>query len=225
MKSVKATGLVVIGGATALYLMFGRRWQLTWGASANEQHSPLPGDALIGRADMTATRAISVRSSADHVWPWIAQVGQGRGGMYSYDTLENLVGCDIHSADRIVPEWQNVAVGDSVRLAPEVSLVVSTVERGRALVLSGGVPVANSVPAYDFTWSFVILDGPDGSVRLVVRERYRYKRAWARLLVEPIEIVSFVMSQKMLRGIRDRAEAVAREHQRESTPQDRTSHR
>jgi hypothetical protein len=169
-------------------------------------------DELIGQADLTATRAISIRCSADHVWPWIAQIGQGRGGMYSYDALENLVGCDIHSADRVVPEWQSVAVGDSVRLAPEVSLTLSAVERGRALVLSRGIPVGNSAPPYDFTWSFVILDGPEGYVWLLARERYRYKRVWARLLVEPIEIVSFVMSQKMLRGIRDRAEFVTEGH-------------
>jgi hypothetical protein len=63
------------------------------------------------------------------------------------------------------------------------------------------------VPApYDFTWAFVVEDRPDGSTRLVVRERYAYTRRWARLLVEPVAVVSFLMSQKMLRGIRDRAE-------------------
>jgi hypothetical protein len=127
--------------------------------------------------------------------------------MYSYDALENLVGCDMHSADRIVPEWQSLAVGDAVRLAPEVSLMVAAVEHGRALVLSGGVPVGSLPPPYDFTWSFVIQDAPNGQARLLVRERYGYKRAWACLLVEPTEIVSFLMTQKMLRGIRDRAEA------------------
>lgn len=209
MKPWKATGLVAVSGIMALYFTFGRRWQLNWGANVSEQHSPLPGDELIDRADLTATRAINIRCSADHVWPWIAQIGQGRGGMYSYDVLENLVGCDIHSADRIVPEWQDIALGDAVRLAPEISLTVTAIERGRALVLSGGAPVGNTAPPYDFTWSFVIRDAPDGSVQLLVRERYVYKRAWARLLIEPTEAVSFLMSQKMLRGIRDRAESFA----------------
>ena len=63
----------------------------------------LPGDELMAYADLTATRAVTVRASADAVWPWIVQLGQGRGGFYSYDFLENLVGCDIHGADRIVP--------------------------------------------------------------------------------------------------------------------------
>jgi len=208
MRPVKAARLVMISAAAAWCLVRVRRWQLFFGATASEQERRLPGDDLIDRADLTATRAISIACAPDHVWPWIAQIGQGRGGMYSYDAVENLVGCDIHSADRIVPDWQNVVVGDAVRLAPEVSLSVAVVEQGHSLVLRGGVPVGNSAPPYDFTWSFVILDGPEGSARLLVRERYRYARVWARLLVEPIEIVSFVMSQKMLRGIRDRAESV-----------------
>src|SRR6478736_1605922 len=78
--------------------------------------------------EMTSTRAITVPTSAEHVWPWIVQLGQGRGGFYSYDFLENLVGCDIHSADRIVPEWQDVVVGDEVRFAPEVGLAVASLD-------------------------------------------------------------------------------------------------
>jgi hypothetical protein len=147
-----------------------------------------------------------VGAPAGQVWPWIAQLGQGRGGFYSYDFLENLVGCHIHSADRIVPEWQDAGVGDEIKLAPQVGLVVALLERGRSLVLRGGVPMGNTPPPYDFTWAFVLRDEPSGATRLLVRERYAYTRPWARLLAEPVEVVSFVMSQKMLRGIRDRAE-------------------
>jgi hypothetical protein len=155
---------------------------------------------------LTATRAITVRAGADSVWPWIAQLGQGRGGFYSYDCLDNLVGCDIHSANRIVSEWQGLEVGGEVRLAPEVGLVVASVEEDRSLVLRGGIRLGTVPPPYDFTWAFALRDQPDGTTRLLVRERYAYKRPWARLLVEPTEAASFVMSQKMLRGIRDRAE-------------------
>jgi hypothetical protein len=132
--------------------------------------------------------------------------GRGRGGFYSYDALENLVGCDIHSADRVVAEWQDVKVGDQVRLAPEVGLGVAVVEPGRALVLRGGVPMGAVPSPYDFTWAFVLRERPDGTTRLVARERYGYTRRWAPLLVEPVAVVAFVMSQRMLRGIRDRAE-------------------
>jgi hypothetical protein len=105
-----------------------------------------------------------------------------------------------------VPQWADVRIGDEIRLAPEVSLVVTLLELGQSLVLRGGVPIGNIAPPYDFTWAFTLRDAPDESTRLLVRERYAYKRSWARLIVEPAEAVSFLMSQKMLRGIKRRAE-------------------
>jgi hypothetical protein len=133
-------------------------------------------------------------------------MGQGRGGFYSYDSLENLLGCDIQSADRIVPEWQGVAVGDQVKLFPDGPLDVVAVEPERSFVIRGGVPMGNTAPPFDFTWAFVLSEQPEGTTRLLVRERYAYTQWWAPLLVEPAAMASFVMSQKMLRGIRDRAE-------------------
>jgi hypothetical protein len=161
------------------------------------------------RASITATRAITVAASADHVWPWIAQLGQGRGGFYSYDFLENLVGCDMHNADRVVPEWQSIAVGDDVRLHPEVALRVAAVEPGMALVLRGGIPMGTVAPPYDFTWAFAVRAQADGTTRLVVRERYAYTRWWSALLVEPVQLISFIMSRRMLLGIRRRAQSAA----------------
>jgi hypothetical protein len=199
-------GVTAIGGAAAAYMLLARLGHLRWGATDQESDEPLPGDHLIAKADLTATRAITIRASVDQVWPWIAQLGQGRGGFYSYDFLENLVGCDIHSADRIVPEWQKIAVGDEVRLAPEVGLVVALLEQGQSLVLRGGIPMGKTAPPYDFTWAFALRDQPDKTARLLVRERYAYTRPWARLIVEPAEAISFVMSKKMLRGIKGRAE-------------------
>ena len=198
----------VIGGASAAYLLAGRGRQLQWGTVGREASEPLPGDDLIAKPSLVATRAISVRAAADRVWPWIAQLGQAQGGFYSDDVLENLVGCQIHSAAHIVPEWQDVKVGDEVKLTPQVSLEVATVEPCRWLVLSGGVPMGNAPPPYDFTWAFVLKQQSDRTTRLLVRERYGYTRWWAPLLVEPVEVVSFVMHQKMLREIRDRAERV-----------------
>jgi hypothetical protein len=196
--------------ATVAYILVLRPRQLRWGATDEESEGPLPGDDLIENADLIATRAITIRASAEQVWPWIAQLGQGRGGFYSYDFLENLVGCDIHSADRIVPEWQDVVVGDEVRFAPEVGLAVASLDKGRSLVLRGGVPIGNTTPPYDFTWAFVLRDKPDKTTRLLVRERYAYTRTWARLIVELTEVLSFVMSQKMLREIKERAERPVR---------------
>lgn len=208
-RPAAAAGAAVIG-STAAYLLVVRPWQLRWGATDEERDATLAGDDLIPNPDLMATRAITVHASPEQVWPWIAQLGQGRGGFYSYDALENLVGCDIHSADQVVPEWQDLKVGDQVKLHPEVGLGVAVVEPGRALVLRGGVPMGTVPPPYDTTWAFVLREQPDGTTRLLVRERYAYTQQWAPLLVEPVAVVAFVMTQRMLRGIRDRAEQGSR---------------
>jgi hypothetical protein len=198
-----------MAGATAAGFLLARRWQLRWGATAQELAGPLPGDELIAPPDLAATRALTIHAPAERVWPWIAQLGQARGGFYSYDFLENLVGCNIHSADRVVPEWQAITAGDEVRLHPDVALEVAAVDPGRSLVLRGGVPAGDAPPPFDFTWAFALQPGPDGTTRLIVRERYGYTRPWARFMVEPVEVIDFVMTQKMLRGIRSRAEQAA----------------
>ena len=209
MRPRHKAGIAVVAGAAATGVLLGRRWQLRWGATAQELAGPLPGDELIAEPEMTATRALTVRAPAARVWPWIAQLGQGRGGLYSYDFLENLIGCDIHSADRVVREWQDIKAGDEVRLHPDVALEVAAVDPGRSLVLRSAVPDGNAPPPFGFTWAFALQPGPDGTTRLIVRERYAYTQPWARLIVEPVEVIGFVMTQKMLRGIRSRAERAA----------------
>ena len=210
MRRRYVTSVLAMGGAAAAYIRLARPRQLRWGATDQESDGSLPGDDLIANPDLTATRAITVHTSADQVWPWIAQLGQGRGGFYSYDVLENLVGCDIHSADQIVPQWQAITVGGQVKLHPEAGLGVAVVELGRALVLRGGVPMGAAPPPYDFTWAFVLREEPDETTRLLVRERYAYTQRWAPLLVEPVAVVAFVMTQRLLRGIRERAEPSGR---------------
>ena len=210
MKRRTKAALAVVATAKVAALAFVvRPWYLHWGATGPETAEPLPGDGLVPQADLVATRAITIAARPGQVWPWIAQMGQGRGGLYSYAAAENLIGCDMHSADTIVADWQEVAVGDDFRLHPDVALKVAVVEPGRALVISGGVPVGDAAPPFDFTWAFVLADRHDGTTRLLVCERYGYTRWWSALLVEPVEAVSFVMSQRMLRGIGERAESAA----------------
>jgi hypothetical protein len=196
---------VAAGGSIAALTLLGRRRLLRWGATDEEIAALQPGDELISDANVSATRAITIRRSPDVVWPWIAQLGQGRGGFYSYDSLENLLGFDIHSADRVVPEWQQIEVGNEVRFAPTVGLKVVIVDPGRALVIHGSLPIARR-PPFESTWAFILCEQADGTTRLLSRERYGYRRWWAPLIVEPTQAASFVMSRKMLLGIRDRAE-------------------
>jgi hypothetical protein len=206
MRRVAVATAIIATAAAAIRAV--RRASLRWGATPDELGMTLPGDDLLPAADLRATRAITIAAAPSAVWPWLAQLGQNRGGFYSYDWLENLVGVDIHTVDSIKPELQIRAVGDDVNLAAQVALSVVEFDEERALVLRGAVaPDGTGAGApYDFTWAFVLQPRSDGSTRLVVREQYAYLTNWAALLVEPVEMVSFLMTERMLRGIRDRAE-------------------
>ena len=206
--SRRGTAAPAIWGAAAGVLAVGvRNRLLRWGATRAEVGMTLPGDGLLRHAHLSSTRAIAVRAMPAAVWPWVAQLGQGRGGFYSYDGLENLVGCDMNSADEILPDLPPPVVGGEFRLHPDVALTVAVVETGRALVITGGVPMGTVPALYESTWAFILLDGPDGSTRLLTRERYLYLRPFAGVLLEPVALASFVMTERMLRGIRDRAES------------------
>lgn len=200
-------GVGLLAGVAVL-----RHRALRWGATQSELAVDLPGDGVLPGADVVATRGITVLAEPGAVWPWLAQLGYGRGGFYSYDALENLIGLDIHSADEVVEEWQDLAVGDQVHLAPPVGLDVLVADPGRALVLAGQPPQGEDAPVpYDFTWAFVLRPGPAvGTTRLVVRERYLCRTRSARPMVEAVAAVSTLMSERMLRGIRDRAEGSVR---------------
>jgi hypothetical protein len=204
VRRLLATG-VAIAGVAAVPWVRGRL--LRAGATVDEVGALLAGDDLLPDADLIATRAITIDAPPERVWPWVAQIGQGRGGFYSYDTLENLAGSHIHSAVTIVPEWQDVRVGDVVRLHPQLALEVAQVDAPHAFVIkSAPTTPSASPPPYDFTWSFVLDETADAGTRLVVRERYRYTTRNAALVAEPVAVASFVMTQRMLRGIRARAE-------------------
>jgi len=196
--------VALAAGSSAL-----RRWSLRFGATGDEAALSLPGDDRVPRPDLTATRAVTIAATPERVWPWIAQLGQGRGGFYSYTWLENLAGAKIKNADEVIPLWQDPAVGEQVNLAPGTALDVVLVDPGRALVLVGGIPIAGAGSPFEFSWAFVLLEAGDGTCRLVVRERYGYTRRWSALMVEPTEMVSFLMTQRMLRGIKERAEHTA----------------
>ena len=193
----------------------GRR--VTWGASDEERAAVLPGDDLIAAPTWGYTHAISIDAPAAAVWPWIAQLGQERGGFASFERLENLVGCRIRNATHIVEAWQHPAVGDEVHLHPKAPpLHIAVLVPGRSLVLRGAAhdaadPTGSSDdgPVPDNLWAFHLLpDGP-ASCRLVERgmtvhgPSLRDRLFLGTPLVEPI---GFVMSREMLRSIKELAE-------------------
>src|SRR5262245_7311200 len=111
--------LAVLAGAAALYRVALRRRILEWGATEGEAGARLPGDELVEDADGVATRAITIDAPASAVWPWLAQMGPSpRGGAYTYDWIENLLGLDMHSVDRVLPEYQRPEVGDTIGYGP-----------------------------------------------------------------------------------------------------------
>src|SRR6516165_11144017 len=112
-----AAGTAVTAGLGALaYPLFFRRWCLTWGARPDEVSRKLPGDELLTEPGIVSTRAVWVNAPASAVWPWLVQMGPGRGGAYTYDWIENLFGLDMHSADHIRPDLQDLEVGDELPL-------------------------------------------------------------------------------------------------------------
>jgi len=207
----KLTGLGAAGAAaTAAYLFLFRPWHLRWGATSDEVARSLPGDELVPQPKQISTRAVTIQAGAAEIWPWLAQIGQGRGGFYSYDWLENLIGCNIHNADRILPEFQQVAVGDKVRLGPEgyPYYTVAAVEPERYLLLRAGDLEQESPPVED-VWLFYLDDVSPGVTRLIARNRRDYESSVSNWLVWQVvtEPLHFLMEQKMLRGIKTRVEA------------------
>lgn len=201
-------GLAAAGAAAALYRWALLPWARTWGATPDEVECPLPGDEFVPDPDYATTHAITINAPADAVWPWLAQIGQDRGGFYSYDWLENLLGLDIHSVGRIVPTWQHVKTGDVVRMAPpgrfdgNAHMEVARVDIGRALVLRSPLEAPRDQAA---AWAFVLDPVDAATTRLLVRTRLKGSSAFL-LLLEPAH---FIMEQKMMRGIKQRAERQA----------------
>ncbi len=178
------------------------------GASEEELAAHLPGDEIVEWPRYDATRAISIAAEPEQVWPWLLQLGQGRGGFYSYDKLENLIGLGIHSATEIRSEWQDLAVGDPVKLADQVALEVRQLDAPHALVLApmADQPTPVALP-FAFSWSFVLREQPEGGCRLIVRERYDWSNPFTTPLFHVVGWVSALMTQKMLRTIRDRSQS------------------
>lgn len=161
---------------------------------------PLPGDEFVEDPKLSSTHAITIHASAADVWPWLLQIGQHRGGFYSYTWLENLVGCDMHNANRIVPEWLALKVGDKVWLHPKAPpLRVLAIEPGQAIVL-------------EKCWTFFLHPIDENTTRLIIRGRGEFNPdlkngllnffLW-RVICEPAH---FIMERKMLLGIKQRAE-------------------
>jgi hypothetical protein len=199
--SVRRTTVPALAAMLVLtYSRHLRRRILTWGATELEASSDLPGDELLEQADGVSTRAIGIEAPASAVWPWLAQMGPSpRGGAYTYDWIENLLGLKMHSADHVLPDYQNARVGDTIGLGSN-EMRLERVEPGHVLAWRSA--------DQSWVWSFV-LEERNGTTRLISRNRFRLSTPVGRLGMLLMEPASLVMERKMLLGIKQRAERLS----------------
>ncbi|MGC4835008.1 SRPBCC family protein [Micromonospora vinacea] len=177
---------------------------LTWGATTGEVAGTLPGDEFLADPDIVSTRAVTIEAPPRAVWPWLVQMGSGRGGAYTYDWIENLFGLDMHSADEILPRFQHLATGDELPLGRNgPAMRVEILDPERTLVFRSA----------DGAWVWGFHLRPDGAgTRLISRNRIALAgspgpvRIAYRLVMEP---GSLIMERRMLLGIKQRAESTS----------------
>ncbi|MGW4355793.1 SRPBCC family protein [Nocardia sp. NPDC004582] len=197
-----ATGVAsALAGLAIGYRLFARNTCLTWGSTTEEVGRTMPGDELLPGAGTVTTRAITVAATPEQIWPWLVQMGPGRGGAYTYDWIENLLGLDMHSADEILPQYQRLAVDDVLPMgASGPAMRVAVLDRPHAFVLAS--------TDHHWVWAFGLYPSAEGT-RLVSRNRIALPAAgWPRSLFSMLvmEPGSLVMEAAMLRGIKQRAE-------------------
>ena len=202
----------VVGAALAGAGLYGaRRFYRNWGTTKEECETALPGDDLVGRPAVQSTEGVWIDAPAEAVWPWLVQMGQDRGGLYSYEPLENFAGLKFRNADRIHREWQRLDVGDVIRLAPRgwmglrdgLALPVVQLVEGQSIVLR----IDPSRSPWDGVWSFHVMPRWEDRCRLLVRSRSRLRRPLEVIGAELSSPVMSLMTRGMLLGIKRRAEA------------------
>lgn len=209
MLRVVITAACVVG-VTCCYLMSVRPRLARWGATDEEVSKPLPGDDLDPGSRVISTRAITINASREEVWPWLVQIGHDRGGFYSHDWVERLMGltyAEGRSAIRIHPEFQQVGIGDPIPFHSLVSIPITSMERPHYLTIGAG-------------WAFVLEQAGERSTRMIIRTRGGWFEPMARKVpvlwplavfidAVPGEIPHHYMEAGMLLGIKQRAETLA----------------
>jgi hypothetical protein len=204
-----------MAGAAGLgaYVLFFRPWQRRWGATDEEVSGTLPCDELVPHADVVETRVVTIEATPAAIWPWLVQIGQGRAGYYSYTQLENMAGLKMKNAEGINPEWQHLQVGDIIPAETGgKGFKVYALEHERALVLGGregdeGVFEGFIQMFPEFSWAFVLVPVDSEHTRLISRLRGSSRPTFSnRLMGFVFEPVEFLMTRKMLLGIKEHAE-------------------
>lgn len=201
-KFLKITGaLAGLGALVVVILVALLPWMDRWGATDDEIAAAYPGDELVPAPRLFYNRAVSIDAAPEEIFPWIAQLGADKGGMYSYTWIEGLIQCPQTNADRIHDEWQGLEPGDKVLMCPDENsppaFEVAMVDPHRTIVMGH-----QEAGTWSDVWQFVLLPQADGTTRLVLRSRDA-KEGWIWDVIRPGE---FIMVRGMLLGIKERAE-------------------
>ena len=203
-QAARIAGLAVAALlASALWFIY-RPWALTWGSTNEEVTRLMPGDEVLERPTFDATRAVTIEATPEEIWPWIVQIGYRRAGFYSYDLLDN---DGIPSAERILPEYQTLKVGDLIPLSKSAYVRVTRLEPPKSMVLVFEVTGAWS----DATWVWGLYPEDGSHTRLVTRLRANAKGVRSRIFLDLGEII---MMRKCMLGIKRRAERGGRSEPR-----------
>ena len=203
-----AAGLAAASVLLALALLY---WFLLrtrfryWGATTEEISRGMLGDSEVAGATYETTLAATVNASAAEIWPWLLQLGYRRGGLYSYDWLDRLFGfLDAPSAERILPEWQHLQVGDVIPIGRGAGFPVKALEPLRTLVLAG------ESDGFQWVWQLGLYPLDERRTRLISRNRARLPgTVRSALFMCALEPAAFIMTRKMLLGLKRRAESSA----------------
>jgi hypothetical protein len=194
-------------GLLLMYLFALRPWMLRWGATENEARRTLPGDDEVPNPMWQTTRAVTINAPPDQTWPWLVQMGYERAGFYSYDRLDN---AGIPSAATIIPELQNVKVGDPFLLEADTALEFTRLEPEQTMVCAGHDLRAELGLRFDASAAYVLEPLDTISTRLIARFRANLRGPLARVYTYVFfEPVDFIMMRKQLLGIKERAERLA----------------
>lgn len=192
------TWLIVILALLILYFAWFRDLQMTWGATKEEIGRPMAGDELLDNPNFNTTRAVEIKAPAERVWPWLVQMGYKRAGLYSFRGLDN---GGVPSAERIIPEFQNLRVGDFI--FPALKVVDLDPEKAMLWVFQ-----KEAGPWQGATWSWGLYKTDSGHTRLVsrLRQKHGFRSLQEITFWSIIDVMEICMMYTTLRGIKRRAE-------------------